>query len=214
MNNAMLKVGMVAIAALLLGTQSSLAGNHQPAAPGMSAQDQVEDLPVCYALGTDALGRAVNAIGGQPLDSTANLLDPEFAEGLAFYRKCFAEGFSFTLEFDGVPALTVPDPATRTPDTDAALEWANFVNNAFRGPQFRNTQHHMGSITSTVHGNTGTVQSYLIATHAYAATASLTGVRVVGGTYSDDVVREKGRWLIETRTLNITSSVEVPAGLQ
>jgi len=188
------------------------------AAPGgnaerSSAQDEIEDLVVCYARGTDTLGRAVNAIGGQPLDSTVNLADPLFAEALAIYRGCFADDFSFTLAFDGVPALTVPDPATVTPDTDAALQWANFVNNAFRGPGYRNTQHHMGSISSTVDGRHGTIVSYLIATHAYGPASTRTGVSVVGGTYSDEVIRRLGTWLIRQRTLNITSSVNVPGDL-
>lgn len=204
----------VAVAALL--SFQSAAGDRSDqrwSNNGISAQDQVEDLAVCYALGTDALGRAVNAIGDQPLDSTVNLSDPDFAEGLAYYRQCFDAKFSFTLEFDGVPALTVPDPATRTADTDAALQWANFVNNAFRGPGYRNTQHHIGSITSEIHGKRAKMQSYLIATHAFGPTSASSGVSVVGGTYRDDVVRRKGRWLIETRTLNITSSVVVPEGL-
>ena len=119
-----LKTVLVLALTIVLGAQPVLADDDDDRrhAPGLSAQDQVEDLPVCYALGTDALGRAVNAIGDQPLDSTANLADPDFAEGLAFYRKCFAKGFSFTLAFDGNPVLTVPDPATRTNATDAALE--------------------------------------------------------------------------------------------
>ena len=50
--------------------------------------------------------------------------------------------------------------------------------------------------------------SYLIATHAYA-NLSL-GVRVVGGTYTDKVQREGGRWVIRQRTLNITSNIEIP----
>ncbi len=173
-------------------------------------QDEVEDLAVCYAYGTDALGSAVNALIEPNLDSTLNLSDPQFAKGLRFYRKCFAKQFSFTLEFDGVPLLTVPDPATRTASTDAALQWANFVNNAFRGPGYRNTQHHMGSISSKIHGNNASMISYLIATHAFGPTSTQTGVNVVGGTYTDAVVRKNGRWLILNRTLNITSSVVTP----
>jgi SnoaL-like domain len=174
------------------------------------SQDEVEDLAVCYAYGTDALGSAVNASIEANLDSTANLADPQFAKGLGFYRKCFAKQFSFTLEFDGVPVLTVPDPATRTASTDAALQWANFVNNAFRGPGYRNTQHHMGSISSEVQAQSASMTSYLIATHAFGPTSSQTGVNVVGGTYRDDVVRKNGRWLIAQRTLNITSAVVTP----
>ncbi len=179
----------------------------------IAAQDAVEDLPVCYARGTDALGRAVDAIGGQPFDSTVNLSDPGFLAGLAYYRECFSNDFEFTLLINNGFIITVPDPATRTEDTDAALEWANFVNNAFRGPGYSSTQHHMGSISSSVNGNEGTITSYLIATHAYGPTASLTGVSVVGGTYDDEVVLEDGHWLIKKRVLNITSSVHVPAGL-
>jgi SnoaL-like domain len=170
------------------------------------SQDEVEDLAVCYAYGTDALGSAVNATIDSNLDSTFNLTDPQFAKGLGFYRNCFAKQFSFTLEFGGVPVLTVPDPATRTASTDAALQWANFVNNAFRGPGYRNTQHHMGSISSQIHGQNASMISYLIATHAFTAG----GVSVVGGTYRDVVVRKNGKWLIAQRTLNITSSVVTP----
>ncbi len=94
-------------------------------------------------------------------------------------------------------------------DTDAALQWANFVNNAFRGPGYKNTQHHMGSISSEVLGDTADVVSYRIATHTYGpAGAQLDGsTAVVGGTYTHEAVRENGRWLIKQRTLNITSNV-------
>ena len=174
-------------------------------------QDEVEDLAVCYAYGTDALGTAVNAAIQSDLGSRANTSDPQFARGLSFYRKCFSRRFSFTLEFDGVPALTVPDPATRNSSTDAPLEWANFVNNAFRGPGYRNTQHHMGSIFSEINGNNATMVSYLIATHAFGPNSTQTGVSVVGGTYTDRVVKKNGKWQILNRTLNITSSVVTPA---
>ena len=115
--------------------------------------------------------------------------------------------------FDGVDALTVPDPATRTKDTDAALQWANFVNNAFRGPGYKNTQHHMGSISSEIRGNSAQVVSYLIATHTYGPEGAQPegSTAVVGGTYTDEVVREQGRWVIKRRTLNITST---PSGAE
>jgi hypothetical protein len=177
----------------------------------ISAQEQVEDLAVCYARGTDAIGSAVDAeiTAADDLQSTVNLDDPQFALGLSLYRQCFSKHFSFTLAFDGVPVLTVP--AAVTSDTDAPLQWANFVNNAFRGPGYVNTQHHMGSISSSIHGRTAEMVSYLIATHAYGPSSALTGVQVVGGTYTDEVVKERGRWVIRNRTLNITSSVNVPA---
>lgn len=178
-----------------------------------AARDQIEDLVVCYARGTDALGRAVNAVGEQPLDSTLNLADPDFAEGLRHYRRCFAKDFSFTLKVNGVPTVTVPDPATVTKDTDAALQWANFVNNAFRGPGYQSTMHHMGSISSEARGNRGSAVSYLIALHIYGPTSGKTGVNMVSGVYTDEVVRQRGVWLIRKRTLDITSNVDIPAGL-
>ncbi|MDH3644275.1 MAG: nuclear transport factor 2 family protein [Gammaproteobacteria bacterium] len=196
--------------ALLFGAQLGVADDDRRQSSGLSAQDQIEDLPVCYALGTDALGRAVNAVVTNSLDSTDNVHEPVFAEGLAFYRKCFARKFTFILKSGGNVLLTVPDPLTRTSQTDAALQWANFVNNTFRNSGYANTQHHMGSILSSSRGNRGTGQAYLIATHAYADAAL--GVQVVGGTYNDDVVRRRGRWLIKTRTLNITSNVNTPGG--
>ena len=187
------------------------------ATPGLDAQDQVEDLIVCYANGTDAIGLAVNAVGGQPLDSTLNMSDPQFVLGLQYYQRCFTDDFKFILG-----ATTVPNPANPLPHASPALQWANFVNNAFRGPQYINTQHHMGSIRSEVHGNSAVANSYLIATHRYGPNSPIspitglrrTGVNVVGGNYTDDDVRVNGEWRIRTRTLVITSSVQIPNGLQ
>ena len=129
----------ISIASLITGGLALVFALTGFAAQPGSARDQIEDLVVCYARGTDTLGRAVDAVGGQPLDSTVNLSDPVFAAGLAIYRECFADDFSFTLAIDGTPLLTVPNPATVTPNTDAALEWANFVNNSFRSSGYRNT---------------------------------------------------------------------------
>jgi hypothetical protein len=179
----------------------------------LAAQAQIEDLAVCYARGTDTLGRAVNAvISGADPEDTVNIGDPEFDAALALYRQCFSEDFSFSLEFvAGSPILTVPNPAGGG-GQDGALQWANFVNNAFRGPGYINTQHHMGSISSEIHGHSADMVSYLIATHSHGAAdpAPNTGVSIVGGTYTDEVVFEKGRWVILQRTLLITSQVTNP----
>lgn len=196
--------GILALASLLFASAASAEGfSHRQ-------QAEVEDLVVCYARGTDLLGSAVNAVHtAGDLDTTINTSDPVFAEALALYRRCFSSNFSFTLQFDGVPVLTVPDPASRTPTTDAALQWANFVNNAFRAPGYKSTQHHMGSISSELRGQQAHVVSYLIATHAFGPNGNEPegSVSVVGGTYTDRAVRERGQWVIDQRTLNITSSV-------
>ena len=204
-----------ALLLILLAPQLALAANGagQGEGPRPAPQDEIEDLVVCYALGTDAIGRAADATGGQALDSTLNLANAGFAEGLEYYRKCFTDDFSFTLSFGGVPALTVPDLGNPLPGAHPALQWANFVNNAFRGPAYVATQHLMGSITSTVHGTRGTAQAYLSATHVYGPSSARTGIFLVTGTYRDEVVRENGRWLIKRRVLDITSTVDIPSGL-
>ena len=199
------------LATLMLLVFNSAMADNDHGRNAANQQDEVEDLAVCYARGTDTLGRAVTAVATADLDSTVNIGNPDFDAALALYRKCFSSNFSFTLEFNGVPALTVPDPATRTSSTDGALQWANFVNNAFRGPGYQSTQHHMGSISSELRGNRAQMVSYLIATHSFGPTSTETGVSVVGGTYTDQVVRKRGRWVIDQRTLNITSSVITPA---
>ena len=171
-----------------------------------AVQAAVEDLAVCYARGTDSFGRAVGATA-VPTDPEApvNASDPDFAAGLALYRECFSEDFSFNLEVaPGVVAVTVPDPAGGT-GQDGALQWANFVNNTFRASGYTSTQHHMGSISSEVHGKNARMVSYLIATHAVGNYPG-TSITVVGGTYTDEVVWEDGRWVILQRTLLLTSN--------
>lgn len=196
---------------LMLTTGQAMA--HRSGA-ALAHQAAVEDLAVCYARGTDLLGRAVNAVvtGPDPEDPV-NIGNPEFDAALALYRSCFSKDFAFSLEIDGDFVLTVPEPATRTDRTDGALQWANFVNNAFRGPGYKTTQHHMGSISSKIRGRHARMVSYLIAYHVFGPASDGTegSVRVVGGTYTDKVVRERGRWRIKHRTLNITSDLVTPA---
>jgi hypothetical protein len=196
-----------ALISLLLTAACAVHAATDEAPSTADPRHQVEDLVVCYARGTDALGRATGALGDQPLDSTANLTEPAFAEALTYYRRCLAPGFSFRLEVEGQPAVTVPDPNTRTPNTDAALQWANYVNNTFRGAGYSRTQHHMGTISSEVEGDRARIHSYLIATHVLDRNR---GVDVVTGSYDDVTIQHDGHWQIETRTLRIGSSVTLP----
>jgi len=203
-------VALLVVLATMAGAHAALGAADD--AKG-SAQDQAEDLPVCYARGVDAIGRAAAAPVNPDLDSTTALVDPNFKEGLEHFRRCFAPNFSFTLSNRGVVSRVVPDPAKRTTKTDAAVQWANFVNNTFRGAGYVYTQHHMGSIASEIHGNEGTVSSYLIATHVAGPTSKRTGVSVTYGTYTDKVARINGRWLITHRTLDTIAGAGIPAGM-
>ena len=132
-----------------------------------------------------------------------------YPAALAIYRTCFSRNFSFTLAFDGVPAQTVPAPDNRTSSTDGALQWANFVNNAFRQAKYKSTQHHMGSISSEIRGDQADIVSYVIATHVFGPDGEQPegSVSVIGGTYTDRAIRENGQWRLQSRTLDITSSV-------
>ena len=206
-----MKRRLAAAAAVTIGMISASSAALPGALAASDADDKlaVEALPVCYARGVDTIGQAVTAPTSQDLNSTAALSDPKFKEALEHFRRCFAPDFAFTLSNRGVAGRTVPDPATRTPQTDAALQWANYVNNAFRGPAYVYTQHHMGSIHSEISGDKGKVQSYLIATHVFGPASKRTGVSVVYGTYTDEVVKVKGRWMISKRTLDTISSVPI-----
>ena len=164
---------------------------------------EIESLPITYAYATDCFGRATDALGDQSLDSTINLDNPLFAEGLSLYRQIFSKDFTFSLMVEGVLIEVVPNPESQG---DAVLEWANYVNNAFRKGQYKSTQHHIGSINSSILENSAVVQSYLIATHVYSEEAKDTGVSITWGTYTDEVSLEDGSWLIRARSLDVIST--------
>src|SRR3954463_1159156 len=88
-----LGVGLAIVSLLLLSSKPvvvAFADGGSRDSSDSSDRHDVEDLVTCYSLGTDAIGRAVNAVGAQPLDSTVNVKEPNFAEGLAYYRNCFS----------------------------------------------------------------------------------------------------------------------------
>lgn len=173
---------------------------------GLSAQDEIEDLMSCYAYAADAIGRAVNATipVPPPFDSTdANIHeDPNFAEGLQLYRNCMAEDWVLAIEVDGVPIELPPGFLAPGP-----LAFANLVNGGARQALSRNTQHVFGSISSSVHGKEGTVKAYAIIHTMFLPESPSSGnVNVATSTYTSDVVRRKGKWLLQKTTINATSS--------
>ena len=205
-------VGVVAAVAamVVLGPRVGWTAQEPKNQPWAAQMDvnRPEDLPVCYARGTDSIARATTpAVGPANLDSTAGLADPNFKLGYEFYKQCFTKDFSFTASSRGVVSRTVPDPSTRTPQTDAALQWANYVNNAFRGPGYNYTQHLMGSISAHVTGDKAVDQNYLVATHFFGPASGRKGANVVYGTYTDEDVKVSGKWRIRHRTLDSMASV-------
>ncbi len=173
---------------------------------------EIESLPVAYAYATDCLGRAIDTLGNQPLESTVNMDNTFFAEGLSLYRKIFSKEFTFELVVEGRQIEVVPDPKTLEETEDAVLVWTNYVNNAFRKGLYKSTQHHIGSINSSIEGNNNAiVQSYLIATHVYSEVAPDTGVSMTWGTYTDEVILEEESWVINNRRLDVISTNPISA---
>jgi SnoaL-like domain len=139
---------------------------------------EIAKLPVCYSLGTDAIGRG------------------NVAQGKAIYKPCFTNNAVFSVyypsnPFDGPPAYT----------TTGTNSWGDYVRDAFTTNGYIATQHLMGSINVKVDDNGihGTMTSYLHATHVLADGT----IDVANGTYEDEVVRQNGVWKIKTRTLKL-----------
>lgn len=189
-----------------------------------SDHDQIRALGTCYARGADAIGSAIHKPPVADHNTPDGGEDESFTEGLGHFRECFADGFTFNIVSGGnvIPwESLIPNHAA---GNDPALQWANYVNNAFRGDwdcpaegpcnknQYGATQHHLGSIVVSVDGDTAFLESYLIATHTYhpKEAGGRTGVGVTYGTYQNEVVRERGRWMLQKRDLILTSGVAIP----
>jgi hypothetical protein len=190
-------IAMATAVTLLLGATPHAADKNE----------NVENLGVCYALGTDAIGYAVNKTTNANHDTPDDGSDPNFTAGLELYRGCFTDDFEFNIELSSgafIPWAALINNASG--GDDRALQWANFVNNTFRNSNYESTQHQLGSIYSEVSGNTAYLQSYLTATHARATG----GLSIAYGTYKNDVVKVKGQWRIKSRTLLLRQGISLP----
>ena len=168
------------------------------------AQAEIEDLMSCYAYGADLIGRATGAtpIFSPPFTYEDNLVDPDFAAGVEFWRNCMTEDWELALETEGEPSPLPPGLLAPGP-----LPFANIVNFFARSAQQRNTQHLFGSISSTVRGKDGTLTAYAII-HTMFLPESPTACQINVGTttYTSEVVHRDGKWLLKKTTLNNTGS--------
>jgi SnoaL-like domain len=132
-------IAVIATLLVLIGGTIELASASQP-----NAKSEIEKLAVCYALGTDAIGRG------------------DIQVGKNIYQDCFTTDAKITAIFpDGVTT------ATRFGTND----WADFVASVFQGNGYVATQHLMGTFNITINGNTATMTSYLNATHKRSDTS-------------------------------------------
>lgn len=132
-------IALIATLIVLLGGTLEFAFASQP-----NAESEIEQLTVCYALGTDAIGRG------------------DIQGGKNIYRDCFTEDATITAVFpDGVTT------ATRV----GTSAWGDFVASVFQGNGYVATQHLIGTVNIAVNGNTATMTSYLHATHKRSDTS-------------------------------------------
>jgi hypothetical protein len=126
-------IAVIATVLVLLGGTIEFAFASQP-----NAESEIEKLTVCYALGTDAIGRG------------------DILAGKNIYQDCFTPDATITAIFpDGVTV------ETRIGTND----WADFVAAVFQGNGYVATQHLIGTVNIAVNGNTAKMSSYLHATH-------------------------------------------------
>jgi hypothetical protein len=141
--------------------------------------EEIRQLTVNYAKATDDLGSA---------DADRR------ATGRELYRRTFASDAKIEAGESGVKI---------GPDA-----WADFVAEALA--VFSATQHLVGTIdlelddaTDDKPASTGTMATYLYATHEYAPEGDLW---IVLGTYYDEVTRTAEGWRISKRLLTTTSA--------
>ncbi|MCE3285824.1 MAG: hypothetical protein K0R70_2080 [Steroidobacteraceae bacterium] len=164
-------------------------------------REEVAELILCYARGTDEIG-----------DATTN--DDPLAAGLAVYRTCFAPDAQFRAWFPQQPfdSQTFPNPEA-FPDTAPVpfvgpAAWADFVNAVFRGNGYMFTQHLIGNVDVQLHGNRALLTAYLNASHVIPGDA-IGGpsrcVAVANGTYSLQAEKRRGRWVATRLDLTLIS---------
>lgn len=97
----------------------------------------IRRLTICYAHGTDAIGRG------------------DVAAGKAIYQPCFTKDATFSVVFPN-------GQGEKRTGSDA---WADFVATVFQGAGYTNTQHLIGTISIEVQDKSATMSTYLHATH-------------------------------------------------
>lgn len=181
-SRAKLALGVAFAAGLSIssgGAPSDAASNHSDVEDEM----EIQRLAVCYARGTDAIGRG------------------DYDGGKNIYQGCFTNDVEVWVyapgaDFNGAPDLTVTGVAA----------WADFIDTVFEGNGYTFTQHLAGSIDVDVTGNNhASMTSYMHATHGLPDGT----IDVSNSTYINDVVRRHGHWKIKRLTLKLYSFVHL-----
>lgn len=175
-------LGFALVAVFGMNSQIALAGD------SLTTKDQIINLMLCYATGTDAIGDSTRA-------------DP-LGDGEAIYSECFTDDAVFSAWFPGTDFNNPGQAVTITgPDT-----WAGFVFSVFNGA-YTFTQHMVSNFVVEVHGNQGTLTAYLNASHVTQSGGVVAQVAVANGTYTLQVEKIRGVWMVrqlELKLINFT----------
>ncbi|MBD2435261.1 nuclear transport factor 2 family protein [Nostoc sp. FACHB-110] len=123
---------------LFIGGKFELASASQT-----NAESEIQELAMCYALGTDAIGRG------------------NLQEGKDIYSNCFTPDAVITAIFPSGASATSYNPN----------DWAKFVYSVFQGNGYKATQHLIGTVNISVKNNQASMSSYLHATHVLSDTS-------------------------------------------
>lgn len=104
---------------------------------GLQDAADIRKLTICYAHGTDAIGRG------------------DVAAGKAIYQPCFTKDATFSVVF----------PNGQQEKRTGSDAWADFVATVFQGAGYTSTQHLLGTISIEVQDKSATMSTYLHATH-------------------------------------------------
>ena len=109
------------------------------AEPTSRLQDEadIRKLTLCYAHGTDAIGRG------------------DVEAGRAIYQLCFTKDATLSAAF----------PNGQEEKRTGSDAWADFVASVFQGAGYTSTQHLIGNISIEVQDKSATMSTYLHATH-------------------------------------------------
>lgn len=166
-----------------LNASSVLAGENLP------VKNEIINLMLCYGAGTDAIGDSTRA-------------DP-LGDGKDIYAECFSDDAVFRAWFPGTDfsdptqAVTIGPGGGKT----GPEAWAEFVFSVFDGT-YTFTQHSLSNFMVEVSGKTGSLSAYLNAAHVVQDAGVVTSVEVAHGTYTLQVEKIRGTWLV--RQLDLT----------
>ncbi len=181
-------MGLAALFAFGVGAQPAEA-NHS-----LRTRQQLVDLMLCYARGTDAIGDSTRA-------------DPA-GDGADIYSECFTDDAVFRAWFPGTDFSDESQAVTVGPgDGQTGPEaWAGFVFSVFDGT-YTFTQHSLSNFDVKVKGRHAMLEAYLNAAHVAQDGEAVTQVDVAHGTYRLKIKKIRGRWRVkqlELRLINFT----------